>query len=419
MIDTINAESLLCVVRDIGSTVMAESGPQEVARMVGHKFIDTFKAQGATLVVLAPGSGNLALKLHLGNEYWYAQWSKTAWISRARELDLSADSILYLVVKETPPQDWNQAETPQSILDLPFRYQDGMAGFIRLYFDRPVRFGPKTINTLKIMLHQGACAMEKSRLIQKQRTEYDLLAASTAKLSTLGQLAAGVAHEINNPLAGILLFSTNLLKKAPPGSPFHEGLEIITEEVMRCKNIITELLEFSREKEPTRLKVEFNNIIAKAVKIIENEYRLRHIILEKQLAEDLPEITVDPSQVEQVVVNLLLNAAEAVETEGRVVIESRLGGSGNRLDIIVSDNGCGIETHQMSRIFDPFFSTKAEGTGLGLAVIYGLVRNHQGTINVSSKAGEGTTFTVSLPLDLGDFTGGSDVWGQTGPHSGH
>ena len=142
------------------------------------------------------------------------------------------------MVNDKPPADWAPKEEPRCVLDLPFRFQDGMGGFIRLYFDRPVSFGPKTINTLKIMLHQGACAMEKSRLIQKQRTEYDMLAASTAKLSTLGQLAAGVAHEINNPLAGILLFSTNLLKKAPPGSPFHEGLQVITEEVMRCKNII-------------------------------------------------------------------------------------------------------------------------------------------------------------------------------------
>ena len=419
MIDTVNADALLCVVRDIGSTVMAQSGPQEVARMVGHKFIDTFEAKGATLAVLAPGDDRLSLELHLGNEFWYAGWTESAWVSKTRELDLSSDSILYLVVRDTPPGDWAPKEAPQCVLDLPFRFQDGMGGFIRLYFDRPVSFGPKTINTLKIMLHQGACAMEKSRLIQKQRTEYDMLAASTAKLSTLGQLAAGVAHEINNPLAGILLFSTNLLKKAPPGSPFHEGLQVITEEVMRCKNIITELLEFSREKEPTRLRVELNNIIAKAVKIIENEYRLRHIVLETRLADDLPEITADPSQVEQVTVNLLLNAAEAVEKNGRVIIESRLGAGNRKVDLIVSDNGCGIDSRQMAHIFDPFYSTKSQGTGLGLAVIYGLVRNHEGTINVSSKVGEGATFTVSLPLDQEEYNGSVDVRRQTWTNPGH
>ena len=419
MIATINTDSLLCVVRDIGSTVMAESGPQEVARMVSHKFIDTFEAEGATMIVLTPGTGDLDLELHLGNEFWYGRWDGKAWSARAAELDLSADSVLYLVVEDPPPEPLAPNEIPKSVLDLPFRFQDGGKGFIRLYFNRAVSFGQRFVNTLKIMLHQGACAMEKSRLIQRKQSEYNLLAASTEKLSALGQMAAGVAHEINNPLAGILLFSTNLLKKAPPGSPFHEGLEIITEEVMRCKNIITELLEFSREKEPTRLKVELNNIIAKAVKIIENEYRLRHITLETRLAENLPEITVDPSQMEQVMVNLLLNAAEAAAADGLVVVESRLGRSGERLDLIVSDDGCGIEAHNMSSIFDPFFSTKSQGTGLGLAVIYGLIRNHQGTINVSSKAGEGTTFTVSLPLDENDSTGGSNVWRQAGKDTCH
>ena len=405
MIDTVNTEALLCVVRDIGSTVMAESGPQEVARMVGSKFMSTFKAEGATLTILSPRCDRLNLELHLGNEYWYAQWTEPEWIARANELALSSDSVLYLVVRDRPPTDWDSKKVPQCVLDLPFRFHDNLLGFIRLYFDRPVGFGPKITNTLKIMVHQGACAIEKARLIQRQRTEYDIIAASKDKLSTLGQLAAGVAHEINNPLAGILLFSTNLLKKAPPGSPFHEGLEIITEEVMRCKNIITELLEFSRAKEPTRLRMEFNNVIAKAVKIMENEYRLRRITLDTRLAEDLSEIIADPGQMEQVVINLLLNAAEAIESEGRVVIETKAGPGNQSVCLTVSDNGCGISDQQISHIFDPFFSTKSQGTGLGLAVIYGFVRSHQGTINVTSKVGEGTTFTVSLPLGQKENTG--------------
>lgn len=406
MREAIDIDALFCVVRDIGKTVVAQSDPTEVAGMVSNKLIHTLGAVGATTIVINPQTEGLDIELHEGREFGLDQQNPSKWRARAVELDRDVELNFYQTLELTPPEAADRGGAHQSVLDLPFRFQDGMIGFIRCYSDQPFSLDDRLTNTLKIMIHQGSCAMEKARLIHKQRSEYEYLAASTEKMSAMGRLAAGVAHEINNPLAGILLFSTNLLKKVGDDSPLKEGLTVITEEVMRCKVIIQELLEFSRDKEPVRLQVELNTIIDKAIMIVDNEYRLRRIVMEKRLSENLPPITVDPSQMEQVAVNLLLNAAEAVENDGRVVVESRVAEDGENLELSVSDDGCGIEAHNLSNIFDPFFSTKPQGTGLGLAVTYGLIQNHGGTIKVVSEPGKGSTFTVYLPLSKNSSSGG-------------
>ncbi len=396
---SINIDSLFCVVRDIGSTVTDQAGPDKVAGMVARKFIDTLGAKGATVVVSDPQTKDLRTMINEGSRCRPLFEEPGFWEARCRIVNRIDGSFLYVKSDEASrPEAAGNGEI-KNVLDMPLGFQDGLIGFIRLYFDSLEEFSEEDENTLKIMLHQGACAMEKSRLIQRQQSDYHQLAASTEKMSALGRLSAGVAHEINNPLAGILLFSTNLLKKVPPDSNLKEGIEVIIREALRCKNIIQELLEFSREREPTRLNGNLNSIINKALVIVENECHLRHIVLEKKLAPDLPDSVLDPGQVEQVLVNLLLNAAQAVEEGGRIEIESRVNEEGNGLELVISDNGCGIEPRHLAKVFDPFYSTKPQGTGLGLAVSYGIVRNHKGDIRVASTPGKGTAFTVELPLN--------------------
>ena len=405
----INTDALLCVVRDVGDAVMTKSGPAEVARMLSQRFMETFDAAGTTTVVLGSRPDTLEVKEPLGRQFGFDKWTDAEWIDRAIDLKKSTDLLVMAPNRPARPDDPPEAETPEIILDLVFPFHYGRPGFIRLYFEEIFEFTQELTNTFTIMIHQGACAMEKSRLIKKQRQDYNNLAATTEKLSALGRLAAGVAHEINNPLAGILLFSTNLLKKAEPDSDMHAGLKIITDEVIRCKTIIQELLNFSREREPTRTRANLNDIVRKAAMIVDNEYRLRHIIMDMNLTVDLPEVIVDPGQIEQVAVNLLLNAAESGEKGGRVEVGTRLGQDGKSVILEVTDNGEGIEERHLPNIFDPFFSTKSHGTGLGLAVTFGLIQNHGGTIDVDSSPGQGATFTVLLPLDGKAKAGSGDV----------
>jgi len=220
-------------------------------------------------------------------------------------------------------------------------------------------------------------------------------------------LAAGIAHEINNPLAGILLFSTNMKKKAGEDSPFSEGLDVIVSETIRCRGIIQELLEFSREREPQKSLNNVNKVLDKSLNILENEFRLNRISVKKDLMTDMPDMLLDGNQVQQVFVNVLINAVHAVEEHGEITIKSRVDTEEGTVAVDIADNGCGISPENRSRIFEPFFSTKAKGTGLGLAVSYGIVKNHKGDIRVSSESGQGTRFTITFPLAAnGDVVSG-------------
>jgi two-component system NtrC family sensor kinase len=291
-----------------------------------------------------------------------------------------------------------RSEGIKMMLDLPYRFQTHTMGLMRLYYNRKPKFKLETLRILLFLYQQGFCAVEKIRLIQEQQERYDHLALSTEKLSAIGRFAAGVAHEINNPLAGILLFSSSLLKQAPADSPFQEGLETITHEALRCKTIIQDLLEFSREKSPSRLMADLNEVVSKALNILNNEFHLKHIGCELKLAADLPEAMLDPGQIEQVMVNLLLNAIQATPVNGKIRIESNVHRDDNKLSVKVSDTGCGIPRRNLNSIFEPFFTTKSTGTGLGLAITYGIIQNHGGEISVVSKEGSGTSFIIELPL---------------------
>jgi len=196
-----------------------------------------------------------------------------------------------------------------------------------------------------------------------------------------------------------LLFSPNMLKKVPQDSPLKDGLELIMQETIYCKRIIQDLLEFSRESEPNVALADINVTIERVLRILENEFRLRHIHLEKHLANDMPEILMDKNQIEQVLINLLLNAIQAIEDQGVIIITSAQVPSEKCVTVAISDTGCGIPPEHMTKIFEPFFSTKAKGTGLGLAVSCGIAQKHQGRLYAAvAPTGKGTIFTLEIPM---------------------
>jgi signal transduction histidine kinase len=156
-------------------------------------------------------------------------------------------------------------------------------------------------------------------------------------------------------------------------------------------------LEFSRDQEPKKSLANINNIVKKSLNILENEFKLQHIFLEKCLSDDMQELLMDVSLMEQVFVNLLINAVEAVQDKGTITIRSQMDSNKSVGRVEIADNGCGIPSEHLNKIFEPFFSTKPKGTGLGLAVSYGIVKNHQGTMEVFSNPGEGTRFVIEIP----------------------
>jgi len=221
----------------------------------------------------------------------------------------------------------------------------------------------------------------------------------TEKLASIGQLAAGVAHEINNPLGSVLLYADILCKETPEeNEQQREDLQMIIREANRCKTIVNDLLNFSRQNEVLAQTIDLNKMLHE----LANEQRKQELHLNVEILEDLdpalPTIQADPLQLHQMFVNLMSNAAEAMPDGGELTLRTRSGPAPGFIAIEVQDTGAGIPEENMKRIFTPFFTTKpiGKGTGLGLAIIYGIVKMHRGQINVHSEVGKGTIFAITL-----------------------
>jgi two-component system NtrC family sensor kinase len=220
------------------------------------------------------------------------------------------------------------------------------------------------------------------------------------RLATLGQLAAGVAHEINNPLGAILMYSHLSLEELNIEDPRRKNLEKVAAEATRCKNIVRGLLDFARQSEPNVEEADTNEILRRTLSVLQNQAQFQNITITTTLSTSLPKVMMDSGQIQQVFTNIILNAAEAIDGQGEVTIATRIDESDQFIKIEFTDNGCGISRGNLDKIFDPFFTTKevGRGTGLGLAVSYGIISRHRGTIEVKSSPGKGTTFIVRLPL---------------------
>ncbi len=231
------------------------------------------------------------------------------------------------------------------------------------------------------------------------QTQQELL--HKEKLASMGQLAAGVAHEINNPLGTILLFSDVMYKEAPEDDPRRDDLKMIINEATRCKNIVADLLNFARQQEVLAQETDVHALLEKVVEGVRLQPIFKDVEIVRQFSPDLPIIQADPAQLQQVFVNLLNNAAEAMQEGGTITLATRPVNS-QWVELKVSDTGRGIPEENLGKLFTPFFTTKAlgKGTGLGLSIVYGIIKMHRGQIAVRSQVGQGTTFTVTLPVQL-------------------
>ena len=219
------------------------------------------------------------------------------------------------------------------------------------------------------------------------------------KLASIGTLAAGVAHEINNPLAGILIYAELLARELEQESPIRENVEVIINQTMRCQQIVNRLLDFSRQSLGEKKLLDVNEILRRCVELVRHQAFFHNIKIELELGEELPQIVGDPGQLQQVFTNLLLNAIDAMAPLGGGTLALRLGRADGAARVEVEDEGPGIPPERLQSIFEPFFTTKRDsgGTGLGLSISHSIVEQHGGTIAVENLA-RGCRFTVVLPL---------------------
>jgi len=239
--------------------------------------------------------------------------------------------------------------------------------------------------------------MQASIRERRRRNQEKLMRAD--RLAVLGQLAAGVAHEINNPLGSILLFTRLVMQQSEQSGQVRDNLERIEKETKRCHSIVQSLLDFARQREPKVEPVNVNQLLDATVKFFEAQNLFQGIETVRHYGEGLPQIQADPLQLQQVLMNIIFNAADAMDGKGVLTLETAGSQEGESIDIRISDTGCGIAPENLDRIFDPFFTTKevGHGTGLGLSVSHGIIQAHHGDISVSSTPGAGSRFVVTLP----------------------
>ena len=397
-----NIETYYRTFRDISKSIHSSTRVEEVLHLAVRKTTEALNAKGSILRILNLKTGELELNAAYGLSDRYLSKGH---VSSAKVIEEICQENKAIIIQDVQvdhrvqyPKEAKE-EGIKMMVDLPLFMGQNVVGILRIFFDEQRQFSEEELNFAVAIAEQCALAIDKARLIEKQQIQYDHLAIQADKLSSLGRMAAGIAHEINNPLAGILLYSSNLVKKVPETGPLKKGLEVIIHETIRCRGIIQDLLEFSREREPVKALADINGVINKALSILANEFRLNRISLEKRLSDNLPNVLIDVNQIEQVFINFFMNAIEAIQGQGQVSVRSYKHEDNQGVVVEIGDSGMGIPQEHLERIFEPFFSTKPKGTGLGLAVNYGIIQKHGGQIRVSSQPGRGTTMTIRLPYD--------------------
>jgi signal transduction histidine kinase len=291
-----------------------------------------------------------------------------------------------------------------AFVGVPLRAEGRAIGVLFALTSQPQCFEADAVSLLTALADQASVSVERSRLAEERRKTEDALRQSE-KLATMGQLLAGVAHELNNPLTVIVGFG-GLLATKLAGGPLQESARQITAAAERCGRIVRNFLALARKHPPERKQVLLNQVVSDAVELLTYPLKVDGVKVSVTLASDLPLLWADPHQLQQVAVNLLTNAHHAVRQapERQITVSTQLDAARGRVMFCVSDTGGGIPPEIQSRIFEPFFTTKpvGQGTGLGLSLCHGIVEGHGGRIEVESRPGEGATFTVELPVEQPD-----------------
>jgi two-component system NtrC family sensor kinase len=241
------------------------------------------------------------------------------------------------------------------------------------------------------------------RKVEQRTAELKAMQAhliQSEKLAGVGKLAAGVAHEINNPLTCVLTNSSLILSDLEPNDPRREDLQAIVDETLRCRKIVKGLLDFARQTKPQKQQLSLNKVAEDVISLVRNQASFQNVSIRMELDPDLPSVLADADQMRQVVLNIILNAAEVMPEGGEIFLRSAFDSATKQVALRISDTGPGIPLEIQNKLFEPFFTTKRTGTGLGLAIAYGIMERHKGSLKVESAVGRGTTIVVMLSTDV-------------------
>ncbi len=385
---------------DIARAIFSTIKPDELPRIIIDSAMRVLKADEA-LLALAGRDGRLAVAVSDGLDSEAERASRLELCARMSPQfeDGGARGVALL---ENPAGDARFSGIPdlsavRSALLLPIMEENRLAGIIGINRrENEENFGENDLQRAKLFGSLVNLALRNASLYrQLQETQGQLIQAE--KMSALGQLAGGLAHEINNPLSGILGLTQLVLEKTPADTQSHQDLKDIEKAVFRCKKIITSLLSFARQEKTRMEQVSVNEVIEETLTLCARQMELKRVRIERSFAQGLPMVSADFQQLMQVFLNLLTNARDAMPDGGAITVSTRL--AGGTVEASIEDSGAGIPEDILGRIFDPFFTTKpaGQGTGLGLSVCLGIINKHNGSISAHSAPQKGSVFTVRLP----------------------
>ncbi len=411
----------------IGKSVTSLLDLEKVLNRIVEAAVYLTGAEEGTLLLVDEQTGELYMRAarNLGDRY-----------ARGFRLKVE-DSIAGQVVKTGKPvlaQVENGGEAlkiktgylVRSLLNVPLKAADRVIGVLSV--DNRVSSRPFSKNDqylLSALADWATIAIENARVVGSLEEARDKIAkwneelehkviertrelkmaqdqlVQSEKLASIGQLASGVAHEINNPIGVILGFAQVLCKRVKDDDPLYKPLQSIEREALRCKAIVHNLLDFARRTTPSLQPLDVNRVLETTCELVNHQLTGQGTTLVKAYDPGLPTIMGDANQLQQVFTNLIMNAHQAMHDGGELRITTRQ--LGDEVHVLFADTGAGISRDNLKRIFDPFFTTKevGQGTGLGLSVSYGIIQNHGGTIEVESKSGVGSVFVVRLPVSHG------------------
>jgi two-component system NtrC family sensor kinase len=284
-------------------------------------------------------------------------------------------------------------------------------------FDQEVQSSPEhgeialladSFNTMLKSLRQmrgdleewGRTLEEKVRQRSEELSMMQARVAQSERLASLGILAAGVAHEINNPLGAIMALTALSLEDVKDDDPNRENLQVVIKQAERCRDIVKGLLQFSRHSKVNPELADLNKILQDTLSLVTKQAQFMNIAVISNCDPQLPAVMADKSELEQVFMNILINAVHAMQERGTITITTRQNVPDNSVEILFADTGCGVPKDKIGQLFNPFFTTKesGHGTGLGLSIVYGIITSHHGGISVESEVGKGSTFKIRLPI---------------------
>lgn len=384
---------------EVGQEIAASLEPDEVLRRVTRQAARLMRAKICSVMLIDEVEHTLRLRATYGASRTYTQRPPLdIQASLIGEVARTSTPIAVADVREHPHYqlvEMARAEGLCSLLAVPLKTLTRIIGVLCVYTAERRRFRQEEVEFLLALAAHSATAIENARLYQAMLDTQEQLRQSE-RLASLGSMAAGLAHEVRNPLHTMQLLVYAMSKDYPPPSPLSRDLEVIQNEISRLALLVEQCLDLARPQAPEVKPQKLQEILEETLLLVSTEAKRRGIWLRKHWARRLPVVWVDGPQIKQVFLNVLLNALQAMDSGGAVDVS--IHADETTITTVVQDQGAGISPEVQAQLFTPFFTTKPKGTGLGLSIARRILEGHRGRIRVTSQPGEGTTVRIELPL---------------------